>query len=227
MSSINLDSSGILIIKKLPNTKEGGTKTTQQELYDEDINSDLYNRFGMNVSNPTVTFEDLGGFEEPKADMIRTMRYIGKGLVQKNLSMFLGVSRSGKSYFAECLAGELEYKLIILDLGVIMCDENPSKKLDDFFYYLETIDNYVLLIDEIEKVADPEGSAAMSRVLIGKLLTIFNNFNSESGFKIKDNFVIATANNITALLRKNPEFINRFGLKYFVNYPDKETFINV
>lgn len=227
LSSSLIDNSGLLIVKNLPNSCEDGTKTKQQELFNEDINSDLYNRFGMFVSNPSVTFRDLGGFEEPKRDMLKTKEYIEKGLIQKNLSIFLGVSRSGKSFLAECLAGELNYKLILLDLGVIMCDTNPSKKLDDFFYYLETIDNYVLLIDEIEKVADPNGSAAMSRVLIGKLLTIFNNFNSESGFNIKSNFVIATANNITALLEKNPEFINRFGLKYFVNYPEKDNFIDV
>lgn len=227
LSSSLIDNSGLLIVKNLPNSCEDGTKTKQQELFNEDINSDLYNRFGMFVSNPSVTFRDLGGFEEPKRDMLKTKEYIEKGLIQKNLSIFLGVSRSGKSFLAECLAGELKYKLILLDLGVIMCDTNPSKKLDDFFYYLETIDNYVLLIDEIEKVADPNGSAAMSRVLIGKLLTIFNNFNSESGFNIKSNFVIATANNITALLEKNPEFINRFGLKYFVNYPEKDNFIDV
>ncbi|OGS70793.1 MAG: hypothetical protein A3F91_09780 [Flavobacteria bacterium RIFCSPLOWO2_12_FULL_35_11] len=217
----------LLVVKELPKTRMGGVKTTQQELFNEDINSELYNKFGLIVSEPKVKFKDLGGFEIPKSDMLRTKEYIKEGLIQKNLSMFLGVSRSGKSYFAECLAGELEYKLILLDLGVIMCDANPSKKLDDFFYYLTSLDDYVLLIDEIEKVADPSSGAAMARVMIGKLLTIFNNFNSDSGFNIKSNFVIATANNITDLLNKNPEFINRFGLKYFVNYPLKQNFINV
>lgn len=217
----------LLIVKELPKTKYSGIKTTQQELYKEDINSELYNRFGLVVSEPTTTFSDLGGFEIPKEEMLKTQGFIKKGLVQKNLSLFLGVSRAGKSFFAECLAGELKYKLILLDLGVIMNDKNPSKKLDDFFYYLENIDEYVLLIDEIEKVADPSGTSPMAKVLIGKLLTIFNNFNSESGFNIKNNFVIATANNINDLLNKNPEFINRFGLKYFVSYPEKQTFINV
>lgn len=227
MSPEKLLNNSLLIVKTLQKTKMGGVKSTQQELYNEDINSELYNRFGLIVSEPTTTFKDLGGFNAPKSDMLRTKEYIEKGLIQKNLSIFLGVSRSGKSYFAECLAGELGYKLILLDLGVIMCDANPSKKLDDFFYYLENIDDYVLLIDEIEKVADPSSSGAMARVMIGKLLTIFNNFNSESGFNIKSNFVIATANNITDLLNKNPEFINRFGLKYFVGYPNKNDFIAV
>lgn len=227
LSPDKLLNNNLLIVKELPKTKYSGIKSTQQERYFEDINSELYNLFGLVVSEPTTTFSDLGGFEIPKEEMLKTQGFIKKGLVQKNLSMFLGVSRSGKSFFAECLAGELKYKLILLDLGVIMNDKNPSKKLDDFFYYLENIDEYVLLIDEIEKVADPSGTSPMAKVLIGKLLTIFNNFNSESGFKIKNNFVIATANNITDLLNKNPEFINRFGLKYFVNYPEKQTFINV
>ncbi|MDD5373281.1 MAG: AAA family ATPase [Sulfurimonas sp.] len=227
MSPEKLLNSSVLIVKTLPKTKMGGVKSTQQEKYYEDINSEIYNKFGITVSEPKTTFKDLGGFNIPKSDMLRTKEYITKGLIQKNLSIFLGVSRSGKSFFAECLAGELGYKLIMLDLGIIMCDANPSKKLDDFFYYLENIDNYVLLIDEIEKAADPSSGVAMAKVVIGKLLTIFNNFNSESGFKIKSNFVIATANNITDLLNKNPEFINRFGLKYFVGYPTKSDFIDI
>lgn len=227
MAAEKLLNNSLLIVKPLPKVRMGGVKSTQQELYNEDINAELYNKFGLIVSQPTTTFKDLGGFEIPKSDMLRTKEYIKKGMVQKNLSIFLGVSRSGKSYFAECLAGELGYKLILLDLGVIMCDANPSKKLDDFFSYLENIDDYILLIDEIEKVADPSSGAAMARVMIGKLLTIFNNFNSESGYNIKSNFVIATANNITDLLNKNPEFINRFGLKYFVGYPTKDDFINI
>jgi len=227
LSPDRLFDNNLLIVKELPKTKYSGIKSTQQELYFEDINSELYNKFGLVVSEPTTTFSDLGGFEIPKEEMLKTQDFIKKGLIQKNLSMFLGVSRSGKSFFAECLAGELRYKLILLDLGVIMNDKNPSKKLDNFFYYLENIDEYVLLIDEIEKVADPSGTSPMAKVLIGKLLTIFNNFNSESGFNIKNNFVIATANNILDLLNKNPEFINRFGLKYFVGYPEKQTFIDV
>ncbi len=225
LSPIPLNS--LIISKKLPNTEEDGVKTKQQKLYNEDINSYLYNRFGMFVSYPKVNFSDLGGFDDPKKEMLQTREFIKKGLIQKNLSMFLGVSRSGKSFFAECLAGELGFMLIILDLAVIMCKPNPAEELDNFFSYLENLDNYVVLIDEIEKVADPDSSAAMSKVLIGKLLTIFNNFNSESGFNIKANFVIATANNIDNLRVKNPEFINRFGLKYFVNYPLKDGFINV
>lgn len=217
----------LMVIKNLPNTQDYGIKTLQQKIYNEDINSDLYNRFGMFVSYPDVNFSDLGGFEIPKKDMLKTRDFIKKGLVQKNLSMFLGVSRSGKSFFAECLAGELGFMLIILDLAIIMCKPNPAKELDDFFFYLENLDNYVVLIDEIEKVADPESNAAMSKILIGKLLTIFNSFNSKSGFNIKANFIIATANNIDNLRKKNPEFINRFGLKYFVNYPLKDDFINV
>lgn len=217
----------LFVIKDLPNTYEGGIKSKQQFLYSEDINQALYNRFGMSVSNPSVTFDDLGGFHKPKTDVLRTLENVRKGFVQKNLSMFLGVSRSGKSFFAECLAGELKRRLIILDLGMIMCDKNPSLALDTFFKYLESIDSYVLLIDEIEKAADPDSGSDMAKVMIGKLLTIFNNFNSESGFQIKDNPVIATANNISNLLDKNPEFINRFGLKYFVNYPSQESFIKV
>jgi hypothetical protein len=223
----DLPHSSLFVIKDLPNTEEGGIKNRQQCLYNEDINDALYNRFGLSVSYPSTNFSDLGGFDIPKKDILRTLDYVKKGYIQKNLSLFLGVSRSGKSFFAECLAGELNRRLIILDLGMIMCSPNPPRLLDQFFKYLETIDSYVLLIDEIEKAADPDSGVETAKVMIGKLLTIFNNFNSENGFQIKDNPVIATANNISNLLDKNPEFINRFGLKYFVNYPNQESFQSV
>ena len=222
-----IDNTGLIIVKQLPNTQEQGTTTYQQSLYEEDINTQLYNLFGMTVSNPTLTFNDLKGFQEAKDNLLKAQTFVQKKLIQKNLSIFLGVSRSGKSFFAECLAGELKYKLILLDLGIILASPNPPKLMDDFFQYLQNIDDYVLLIDEIEKVVDPDSTNSMSKVMLGKLLTIFNDFNADNGFSIKDNFVIATANNITTLLKKNPEFINRFSLKYFIGYPTKETFVDV
>ena len=222
-----IEDNNLIIKKMLPNTQDDGTRTLQQKLYNENINTELYNKYGMSVSEPKANFDSLKGFQSAKDEMLKAQRYVEKGYIQKNLSLFLGVSRSGKSYFAECLAGELHYKLILLDLGIILASKNPPKLLDNFLNYLQNIDNYVLLIDEIEKVVDPNSSDSMSKVMIGKLLTVFNDFNTEKGFNIKNNFVIATANNITTLLEKNPEFINRFSLKYFIGYPVKETFIDI
>lgn len=222
-----IDNTGLIIAKPLPNTQEKGTTTYQQLLYDEDINTYLYNKYGMTTSNPILNFNDLRGFQEAKDNLLKAQTFVQKKLIQKNLSIFLGVSRSGKSFFAECLAGELGYKLILLDLGIILASPNPPQLLDDFFQNLQNIDDYVLLIDEIEKVVDPDSTNSMSKVMLGKLLTIFNDFNTDNGYNIKDNFVIATANNITTLLNKNPEFINRFSLKYFIGYPTKETFVDV
>jgi len=216
---------GLFVVKNVHNHTRDGVKTMQQEIYNEDINAELYNRFGMFVSKPTVNFNDLRGFDEPKSEFIKVMDFIKKGWGEKSLSLFLGVSRSGKSYFAECLAGELEYSLIIFDIAVIANSDNPLKIIDDFFMYLEKLDKYVLLIDEIEKAVNPNNPKSLN--IIGKLLTIFNNLNSESGFKIGSNPIIATANNITTLLNQTPEFINRFGYKYFVNYPVIDSFIEV
>jgi len=215
----------LFVVKSVPNHTKDGVRTLQQEYYDEDINAELYNRFGMFVSKPKVKFSDLRGFDEPKAEFLKVMDFIKRGWGGKSLSLFLGVSRSGKSYFAECLAGELNYNLIIFDVGRVASMNNPLKIIDEFFVYLEKLDNYVLLIDEIEKAVNPNDSKSLS--VIGKFLTIFNNLNTESGFRVRSNPIIATANNITTLLNQTPEFINRFGYKYFVNYPSMESFIEV
>lgn len=43
----------------------------------------------------------------------------------------------------------------------------------------------------------------------------------------RDTVDYTSLKHIMTLLDKNPEFINRFGLKYFVNYPTKQNFIQV
>ncbi len=219
----------LIVFKSLPNREANGSKTTQQVLYDEDSNIALYDKFGIRISTPTKTFKDLKGFDIPKKEILATINNIQKGIVSglACLSILIGVSRSGKSYLAEVIAGQLGRKLVILDLNAIMSSSNPAKMLDEAFAFLETLGGYVLLIDEIEKVVNPNFSSSLTMRMLGKLLTLLNDLNSDIGYQVGDNPIIATANNIVALLEKNPEFINRFGLKYFVNYSEKSTFIEV
>lgn len=215
----------ICVLKELPDTK--GIQNTQQEYFQEDISSVLFNRFGASVSRPTIKYDQLGGFNEPKKEIPKAIKLIEEGVISKMLTLLLGVSRGGKSYLAEVIAGEYNRMLILLDLGIMMNYPNPSEKLDEFCRYLENIDGYVLLIDEMEKVVSGSSDASAQKIMMGKLLTVLNNLNGESGYNFGSNPVIATANRIDDLLRTNPEFINRFNFKYFVNFPKEDSFKDV
>jgi len=219
---------GFFVVKHLPNIF--GIETSQQRLYQENMNESLYQKFGLTIKESTKTFEDLRGYEIPKKELLKALSLLKAGHIRKVLTLFLGVSGAGKSYFAECLAGTLKKKIIYLDMGILMEGENPIGRLNDFFRFIQDYDDYVLLMDEIEKPANPDGegaAASMAKMYIGQLLTIFNDLNTPNGYQIKDNPIIATANNIGALLDQNPEFINRFNLRYFIDYPAKENAIEI
>lgn len=216
------------VVKRLPNVYK--IETSQQRRFKENLNDSLYQRFGLTIKESSKTLNDLRGYHVPKEEIMKAIKLLKQGHIRKILALFLGVSGAGKSYFAECLAGELGKKIVNLDMGILMEGENPIGRLNDFFRFIQEYDDYVLLMDEIEKPANPDGvgaAASMAKMYIGQLLTIFNELNTPNGYQIKDNPIIATANNIGTLLDKNPEFINRFNLRYFIDYPAKPNAIEI
>jgi SpoVK/Ycf46/Vps4 family AAA+-type ATPase len=136
-----------------------------------------------------------------------------------------GVAGAGKSYFAECFAGTTGRHFVMLDLAHFMSLPNPTKAIDDVFVFLlSQKENYLLLIDEIEKMFQLDGSSTnlVSEQIFGKMLTwlanIYESKNSNLTF-------VATANRVENLLKNKPEFVRRgrFDRLYFLNYPKVET----
>lgn len=114
-----------------------------------------------------------------------------------------GVVGTGKSFFAQCLAGETDRLLISFNLANIMNEPNPLKAFDDAVDYLvnNSDEKYLLWIDEIDKIfnGSPE-----SEHIKNKFLTFLNDL----GLSIHiDTFVVMTANKVEDILKKFPEMI--------------------
>jgi len=179
----------------------------------------LEEKLSLRVIVPKVNFSDMGGAEKLKEDV----RYFHK-LEQYNIAtggLFLfGIPGAGKSFFAECFAGETNRILIDLDLTKISFDDNPSESLNKIVkFLLEKKERYVLWIDEIEKMVDPSNPKAMQ--VFGRLLTILNDISKEN---IKELVFIVTANRIENIRKYNPEFLRkgRFRKLYFLNFPSMD-----
>jgi len=183
----------------------------------------LESRLGFRMIEPNFGFESVAGMPKLK-DRIGRIRYLQRLGIKKVASAFFmfGVAGAGKTYISQAIAKELGMKFGYLDLPHFMSLPSPTKALDELFDYLQSQDTpCVLLIDEIEKMFDFEGNDLQSKNVFGKLLTRLNDIYNDKNNKI---LFIATANDISKIVKYNPEFLRkgRFNELFFANYPKED-----
>ena len=142
------------------------------------------------------------------------------GLAPPRGLLLVGVQGCGKSLAAKSVAGEWNLPLLRLDPGRLLDKYvgESEKNLRRAFELAETAAPCVLWIDEIEKAfaggtagAGSEADAGLSRRIFGSFLTWLQE-------KKADVFVVATANDLSAL---PPELLRkgRFDEIFFVDLP--------
>ena len=224
---------GIFEIVELPN--KYNPFTTQQWEYLNSIKDNekreklkekiLEKKIGIKIIKPKIKLSKLGGMKNLKR-YVEYMKVLEK-VEDKKLKIkgifLVGIAGTGKSFSAKAVAGELDYYLVELNLSKIMETPNPIFTLHKIFSYLEKLSiesgyKFILWIDEIEKMFADMG--AIEKKVMGQLLTIINDLNSDEGYKINGIFW-ATANDIKQILQKNPEFVRsgRFDMLFFVDTP--------
>jgi MoxR-like ATPase len=222
----------LFVVKELPNKYSPFTteeweflnSLSERERKKEEANL-LREKLGLNLFKPEIKLSQLGGMENLKR-YVRLIKVLDKSRDDrlKVKGIFLaGIAGTGKSFSAKAVAGELDRLLVELNLSKVMETPNPVFTLHKIFQYLEKLSiqsgmKFILWIDEIEKMfASLEG---IEKKLLGQLLTILNDLNTDEGYKV-DAIFWATANDIKAIVEKNPEFLRsgRFDALFFVDTP--------
>jgi len=179
----------------------------------------LLNRGGtLSYETDAAKFADVGGMQNLRHWLTsRKPAFDGSApeLDPPKGVLLLGVQGCGKSLAARGAAGIFGVPLVRLDFGALYSKWHgeSEKNLRESLQAAEALAPCVLWIDEIEKaLADGEGDSGTSRRVLGTFLT----WLAEQRARI---FVIATANDITAL---PPELIRkgRFDEIFFVDLPD-------
>ncbi len=197
--SLNIETSFFGVFK-VENTD--GILTSSENIVGLKKQNKLNQKLGLQVYKSEFNFSNSNQ-DERLVDVARllTLKYM-TGETPK--AVFLsGVMGTGKSFFAQCLAGETNRLLISFNLANIMNEPNPLKAFDDVVDYL--IDNsqekYLLWIDEIDKIFN---GSHESEHIKNKFLTFLNDL----GLTIQiDTFVVMTANKVEDILSKFPEMI--------------------
>ena len=174
--------------------------------------------------HPQGDFKEVGGMENLKDWLDKRGKAFTNdakkfGLVSPKGVMLLGIPGCGKSLVSKTIANEWELPLLKLDLGSVfgsLVGESEAR-MREALALSEAISPSILWIDEIEKGLsgmNSGGDGGTSAKVFGTLLTWMQEKKNEV-------FVIATANNISAL---PPELLRkgRFDEIFFVDLPSKD-----
>jgi SpoVK/Ycf46/Vps4 family AAA+-type ATPase len=171
---------------------------------------------------PDLNIADVGGLQNLKRWLVKRNKSWLESAAQYNLPaprgvLIAGVPGCGKSLVAKAVSAMWQVPLLRLDLGRIFSgiigssEENMRRAIET----AEAIAPCVLWIDEVEKgfgsVTGSSGDSGTSARIFGTFLTWMQE-------KSKPVFVVATANNISAL---PPEMLRkgRFDEIFFVDLP--------
>jgi SpoVK/Ycf46/Vps4 family AAA+-type ATPase len=171
---------------------------------------------------PDLNIKDVGGLQNLKRWLVKRNKSWLDSAARYNLPaprgvLITGVPGCGKSLVAKAVSAMWQVPLLRLDVGRIFSgvvgssEENMRRAIET----AEAISPCVLWIDEVEKgfgsVTGPSGDSGTSARIFGTFLTWMQE-------KSKPVFVVATANNISAL---PPEMMRkgRFDEIFFVDLP--------
>ncbi len=212
------------VIHKLKNTQ--GVLTSQQMNAGMKEEVILQEALGVSVtSNPNLGMKNIAGAEILKEWVSNLLVAEEKGYRSKGIFL-IGIPGTGKTFFAQCLSGELKRPLVQLNLALLAEKGNPIEKLNSIFEYLnEQGQKVIILVDEVEKMIGKGDDP-----LTGRLMTILSDLGeSVSEYKNLNAILFATANDIDTILKNQPAFLRRgrFDELFFVNLPTMEVAKNL
>ncbi len=223
--SLSSEFKGIFDVIRVDN--KYGLLTKRQREENIDPMTILREKLGSNIYAPVVTFNDyiIDKASSSFISMMSNLRAIETrqecGIVSKGFFL-TGVPGTGKTFFAKCIAGELKRYLIELNLSFFINADDTFGLLNKFFSFFKFTDGkFVLLIDEIEKMFNDSPKA---KQVLGYLLTTLNEFADKNSKNKADVLFIATANNVTELVKKNPELFRkgRFDQSIYLTAPKSD-----
>jgi SpoVK/Ycf46/Vps4 family AAA+-type ATPase len=207
------------VLKVLPN--RNGVLTSQEVSLEITKNESVANKLGLNIIESKRSFKNLGGAFVLKEWAKRVEIMKSRKLPLKPV-FFLGMPGVGKSFFISCYAGEIGVPMIDLNIPLILESDNPLRKLHRIFeFFSDTKIPCVFRIDEIAKTLK-------NPIVIQQLLTILNDINTSDGYYL-NGVIIATENNITNLVKTEPQFFRhgRWNDKFFANFPTENEAMDI
>jgi AAA+ superfamily predicted ATPase len=180
----------------------------------------------LEICPPLASLEDIGGLDQLKQWLLQRQDAFGQeasryGLPSPKGLLIVGIPGSGKSLTAKATASVFGRPLLKLDAGKLYGSlvGQSEGNLRSVIQVAEAIAPCILFIDELEKGF--AGSKSSGSTDGGTSARVFGSFISWMQEKQAPVFVVATANDVSAL---PPELLRRgrFDECFFVDLPNRE-----
>lgn len=168
----------------------------------------------MPFKEPKIKLDDLGGYELHKELLRRIIKN-----TEQSLLLFYGPEGTGKTVFAEAIAGEYGFNFIVVS-GSEPTDKyvgETGKTIDKYLDRAKQLAPSILLFDEIDALVEQKGVISHKASWTGLL-------QSKLSQPIDGVYIIATLNR-PDLLKTN--FLSRFIDKLYFGMPSKEEQIKI
>lgn len=209
----------VLVVKELPFVND--ILTTQEIDFGVSERDSLKQKLQLEIIETNKSYKNLAGADFQISIIEEMYKSFETGRLSKLTMFLLGIPGAGKTYLAECIAGEKDRLLVKLDLALIMEMDRPIFRLHYFFKWLEILNakgtNVVVLLDEIAQAIT--GNSSIQNQFKGQLLTIIEDLNTKRGYQVGSTFFIATDNNIRDIMNQTPQFMARWVEAFFINFP--------
>lgn len=141
------------------------------KLYDSltDDMLDIYTRYclqdelsNLRISNVILSDENSKMLSEFLAENKYKMKFIEYDLPPINRLLFYGDSGTGKTYLTKCMAAELEYTLLSIDIANALSSGNAAVALEEIFKLANHIGKCIIFLDECDAIARDRTSSKLN-----------------------------------------------------------------
>ena len=187
---------------------------------DRSTNNQLNNFSSVEEIKVTQNSKVISGFDLLKDEFSRRKKFCSIKKIPIHYSTILvGPTGVGKTEIAKWIAFNENRQLYSFKIGSIMSmwQGETESQMDKLLHTLNSIENAVILLDEIEKEINADHDSNGTNVrLIRRIMDFIQNNETQ--------IIIATSNDISKL---KPELLRRFDSSYHVDYPNLEQLIDI
>lgn len=183
-----------------------------KEAYDKYCLSD--NLSGLKISNVILSEMNKDLLKEFLKENKYKMDFIKYGLQPINRLLFYGDSGTGKTYLTKCMAAELEYTLLAIDIANALSTGNAPIAIEQVFKLANEIGRCIIFLDECDAIARDRTSNKLNE---DANVRRANNALFQQLDRMNPECIFISATNLYDELDK--AFVRRFNMKFKFEKP--------
>lgn len=170
---------------------------------------------GLTLSNVILDKDNKQKLEEFLHENNNKEHYMKYGYAPVNRMLFYGASGTGKTFLTKCLAADLGFDLLSIDIANALSKGVAAQSIESIFKLANKSKNCIIFLDECDAIARDRTS---TKVAQSEGMRLANNAIFQQLDDMDPSNIFIAATNLLSDL--DPAFIRRFDIKMKFERPD-------